>query len=219
MGRVLLPFSNVLVVPMAFGAAVLLAALLLGRFSGAHINPAVSVALTVAGRFPSSRLPGYLCAQFLGALVAAFILRLLLGNAAAVGSTLPAVGHAQAAAIETLLTLALVAVVLLAGLLPWAPRSLGALAVGTTVALEAYLAGPLTGASMNPARSLGPALAAGRTAELWIYLIGPAAGGVCAALALRATQLLAVRLKRRPEPGRIGLTMTGPDAGRFPQAL
>jgi aquaporin Z len=169
-------------VPLVFGLTVALAVRFLGPISGAHINPAVTVTLAASGRLPGVRVRDYLLAQSAGAVAAAFLLRLFLGEAGRVGATVPSVGVMPALFIEGALTLVLVTVVLAVALHPGCARRAPVL-LGGTVALEAYLAGPLTGASMNPARSLGPALASGELTGLWLYLVGPVAGGL-AALAL-----------------------------------
>jgi aquaporin Z len=154
----------------------------IGETSGAHVNPAVTVAFAARGNFPWRRVPGYLLAQFAGATAAAGLLRGLFGAAEASGRTLP--GHGIAAttafAIELILTFGLVTVIL--GTASGA-RNVGhnaAIAVGGYVCLAGLWASPVSGASMNPARSLGPALVGGGLGQAWIYLTGPLAGALLA---------------------------------------
>lgn len=154
----------------------------IGETSGAHLNPAVTIAFAVRGDFPWRRVLGYLLAQTAGAILAAALLRALFGTAGTLGATLPGRGIATGAAlaIETVLTFGLVTVIL--GTASGA-RNIGhnaALAVGGYVALAGLWASPVSGASMNPARSLGPAVLSGDLHDLWIYLIGPVAGGLIA---------------------------------------
>jgi aquaporin Z len=151
----------------------------MGTISGAHLNPAVSIAFALRQNFPWKRVPGYVAAQLVGSLLAATFLRASFGD---LGATLPAVGTSSATTvlIELVLTAGLVSVIL--GTASGA-RNIGAnaaIAVGGYVALAGLWAAPVTGASMNPARSLGPALVGGHWADWWAYLIGPIAGGIIA---------------------------------------
>ncbi|MHB8869466.1 MAG: MIP/aquaporin family protein [Thermoleophilia bacterium] len=172
-------------VALSFGVAVASAVICFGRVSGAHINPVVTLALACAGRFPWDRVPSYAAVQAAGALLAATILRVILGSGVSVGATLPSVSDGSAVLLEALLTAVLVAVVLLVVARPWITRPLAAVLIGSTVALEAWWAGPLTGASMNPARSFGPAVLSGNVDPLWVYVVGPAFGAVLGVLAVR----------------------------------
>jgi aquaporin Z len=154
----------------------------IGETSGAHLNPAVTVAFAARGHFPWWRVPGYLLAQLCGAVLAAGLLRALFGSAERSGGTFPGPGIATGAALvmEIVLTLGLVTVIL--GTASGA-RNVGhnaAIAVGGYVALAGLWASPVSGASMNPARSLGPALVGGDLHVVWIYLAGPVAGGLIA---------------------------------------
>ncbi len=153
----------------------------MGMVSGAHLNPAVTLSFALRGNFPWSRVAGYVVAQLVGAVAAALFLRGVFGNVAHLGATLP-VGVApwKATVIELLLTLGLVSVIL--GTASGA-RNVGAnaaLAVGGYIALAGLWAAPVTGASMNPARSLGPALVGGTWTAWWVYVAGPVAGGLVA---------------------------------------
>jgi MIP family channel proteins len=163
-------------VGLVWGLAVYGSATAFGPFSGAHMNPAVTLALWRAERFRARDVGPYLSIQAAGALAASvLLLALFRGSAGDLGSTRPAAGIAAAFSLELAMTFVLVLVVLRA------PPHLCPAAAGTVVALEAILGGPLTGASMNPARSLAPALVSGRFAGLWIYLLAPVLGALLAA--------------------------------------
>ncbi len=154
----------------------------MGMVSGAHLNPAVTLSFAARGNFPWSRVPGYVLAQLVGATAASLLLRALFGTVGHLGATLPGPGIATATAlvVEALLTLGLVSVIL--GTASGA-RNVGAnaaLAVGGYIALAGLWAAPVSGASMNPARSFGPELLAGDWTGWWAYLAGPLAGGLLA---------------------------------------
>jgi len=154
--------------------------------SGAHFNPVVSLAFALKGLFPVAWLAPYWVAQLAGALAAAIVLAVLFGQALAAGVSTPHVTAATALAIEALLSAILVTVIL--GTADRA-RIVGpnaAIAVGGTIALCGLIALPIEGASMNPARSIGPAVVAGRLADLWIYVLGPIAGAVLATVVTTA---------------------------------
>jgi len=154
----------------------------IGETSGAHLNPAVTVAFAARGHFPWRRVPGYVLAQLAGAVLAAALLRSLFGTAGRLGGTFPGprIGTGPALLMEIILTFGLMTVIL--GTASGA-RNVGhnaAIAVGGYVALAGLWASPVSGASMNPARSLGPALVSGDLHDVWIYLAGPLAGGLLA---------------------------------------
>ncbi|MGI8429028.1 MAG: MIP/aquaporin family protein [Solirubrobacteraceae bacterium] len=153
----------------------------IGGISGAHLNPAVTLAFAVRGDFPPRRALLYLAAQACGAMLAALALIALFGNVGHLGATLPHLGSVTSLAMEVVLTATLVLVILCTAAA--GPRLVGhnsALAVGATIALLGLFASPVSGASMNPARSLGPALIGGRMESYWIYLAGPVAGALIA---------------------------------------
>jgi aquaporin Z len=155
----------------------------MGTVSGAHINPAVTLAFAARGHFPWRRVPGYLVAQLIGALLAAIVLEWLYGGIAN-GRTAPGQGIEPWVAVmtEVLLTLGLLSVVF--GTAD-GPRNVGhnsALAIGFYVALAGMWAAPIDGASMNPARTLGPDLVAGDLSQTWIYIVGPIVGALVAVL-------------------------------------
>ena len=163
-----------------FGLVVMAMIYTLGDVSGAHLNPAVTLAFTVAGRFPGRQVPLYLGAQCLGALAASALLAHLFPGAKTLGETLPAGSAMQSLILEVVLTLVLMLVILQVSTGAREKGITAGLAIGATVGLEALFAGPICGASMNPARSLGPALVSGRLAEVWIYLVAPTLGALLA---------------------------------------
>lgn len=154
----------------------------LGDVSGAHFNPAVTLAFALRGDFPWIRVPGYWFVQLLGAVLAAALLRLLFGPVAHLGRTDPHYGMTSALIIELVLTMLLVTVILGTATRAKVVGPSAALAVGGTIAFAGLFAGPVSGASLNPARSLGPALVAGDLGFSWIYVVGPIAGGLLAVL-------------------------------------
>ena len=170
----------------------------IGETSGAHLNPAVTLAFAARGNFPWRRVPGYLAAQLAGAAAAAGLLRLLFGLAGGLGRTAPGhgIGSGTAVVVEAVLTFGLITVIL--GTASGA-RNVGhnaAIAIGGYVALAGLWASPVSGASMNPARSFGPALISGDLRYLWIYVAGPLAGCLLAlalAWALRGRPSAAAR--------------------------
>ncbi len=166
-----------------FLVTVLIAAI--GGISGAHINPAVTVALTLSGKFPSREAIPYVLAQCAGAAVGSILLLATLGNVINLGATIPSVPTGAAFAIEFWLSFVLMAAVVGASEDGrWAGGG-AAVAIGMAVALDVLMGGPLTGASMNPARSFGPALIGGRWDSHWIYWAAPMAGMTSAAFSLR----------------------------------
>ena len=171
---------------LAFAFVVAAMIFSLGHLSGAHINPAVTIAFWSAGRFPGREVLSYLGFQCAGATLAALTLRALLGNVAAVGATVPHIGVTSALAIEGLFSFILMFVIMAVATDDRVANGSAALAVGLTVGFCALL-GPMTGSSMNPARSLGPAVAAGTWTGHWIYWVAPVAGML---LAVRVYQFL-----------------------------
>jgi MIP family channel proteins len=174
-------------VGLVFGLIITVMIYAFGHISGAHFNPAVTLAFVLVRHFPVRRLIGYWIAQLVGAMLAAGCLRLLLGNVAHLGATLPtgSGGAWQSFGLETLLTFFLMIVIMAMATDTRAVGQAAALAIGATVALEALFAGPICGASMNPARSLGPALISGTWTAQWVYLLAPCLGAVAGALLYR----------------------------------
>jgi aquaporin NIP len=154
-----------------------------GHVSGAHYNPAVTIALTLARHFPLRDAVAYLGAQFAGAAAAALTLLAAWSDKPAhLGATVPSVGAGTALVYELVMTAFLVFVIFGVATDTRAVGVVAALAIGAAVGCDALFGGPLTGASMNPARSLGPALASGTWTDFWIYLLGPIAGGLAGGL-------------------------------------
>lgn len=170
-------------IAVAFGGIVASMILLLGRHSGAHINPAVSLALVAAGRTPVHTCAAYLVAQLTGGIAASMLLKALAPDHPTLGATSPSGPAWQSLLLEFVLTFVLMLVVLRTSK---APARVAALAIGTTVFLEAWIAGPICGASMNPARSLAPALAIGHLKHVWLYIIAPVAGATAAAVCYKS---------------------------------
>ncbi len=178
--------AGLLVIAGAFSLTVVAMIYAFGHISAAHFNPAVTVGLAAAGRFPWRYAGQYIVAQCAGALAASMIHRLLIGaQAAAVGygATLPTVDVGRAIGIEAFLTLFLVLVIISVATDKRVNGAVPGIAIGITVAICILFGGPLTGASMNPARSLGPAVFAGGAAlsQLWLYIVGTLLGAVAAA--------------------------------------
>ena len=163
--------------------------LFMGAVSGAHLNPVVTLAFAARRDFQWRRAPGYLVAQLVGAVLAALTLRATFGDAAHLGSTLPGPGFstAQAFVVEVLLTFGLVSTILGSSSSAQNLGPLSALAVGAYIALAGLWASPVSGASMNPARSAGPAIVDGHLGTVWIYLAAPTLG---AAVAVAAAMIL-----------------------------
>ena len=154
----------------------------MGKVSGAHLNPAVSIAFALRGDFPWRRVPGYIVVQLVGATLAALVLHAVLNVSSFYGSNYPAKGYSGAAAMwmEMILTLGLVSVIL--GTASGAQNIglLGAFGVGGYIALAGLWASPLSGASMNPARTFGPELVATNFTDFWVYAVGPIMGAILA---------------------------------------
>ena len=189
-------------VGLVFGLVIAAMVYATGHISGAHLNPAVTLGFVLARHFPPRRLVGYWLAQLAGATAAALNLRLVLGNVAHLGATAPAGsgGAWQSFALEVLLTFFLMFVIMAVATDARAVGQAAALAIGATVGLEALFAGPISGASMNPARSLGPALVSGSWTALWVYIVAPILGASAAALVyrwLRQASLAANATERR----------------------
>ncbi len=170
---------------IAPGAMVMAMILFMGRVSGAHFNPAVSFAFALRGDFPWRRVPGYVVAQLAGATLAVLFLQSVVDVSASNGATYPAtsVTHVAAFLMEVVLTFGLVSVILGTASGAQNVGVLGALGVGAYVALAGLWASPLSGASMNPIRSLAPDLVANDFTAYWVYLAGPLVGAAIAVLA------------------------------------
>lgn len=171
-------------VAAAFGLTIMTMIYALGHVSGAHFNPAVTAAFAVGRHFPMARVLPYWAAQVAGAIAGAALLRATLGDVP-LGVTQPAGSDVQALVWEVVLTLILMLVIVAVATDTRAVGQGAAIAIGGTVALAALVGGPISGASMNPARSLGPALVSGDLSDLWIYLVAPPTGAVVAVVVYR----------------------------------
>jgi MIP family channel proteins len=178
-----------LAVALAFGLALAIVVASIGHVSGAHVNPAVTLGMAATGKFPWRYAPIYVGAQLVGAVLAALATWITFGGEGARGeaklaATYPAqgVGDLQAFIVEILITFILVFVVMAVATDDRAPAAIAPIAVGFALAVGVFIAGPVTGGSVNPVRSLGPMIVAGDLTSVWLYVLGPIVGGVLAAV-------------------------------------
>lgn len=167
-------------VALTFGLIVLAMIYTFGDVSGAHINPAVTVGFAAARRFTWKEVPGYLVAQVLGAFFASALLRWLFPHDEKLGATLPAGSVVQSFILEMVLSFLLMLVILSVSTGAKEKGITAGIAIGAVIGLEAMFAGPICGASMNPARSLAPAVVSGHIESLWLYLLAPVIGAILA---------------------------------------
>jgi aquaporin NIP len=172
-------------VALAFGLTIGVMVYALGHVSGAHFNPAVSIGFAIGGHLPMGRALTYAVAQVTGAIAAALLLRLTLGPGVRLGVTQPSGSDLQAFVWESVLTFFLMLVITAVATDERAIGNAAALAIGGIVALGALVGGSISGASMNPARSFGPAVVSSELASIWIYLTAPIVGSSAAALVYR----------------------------------
>jgi aquaporin NIP len=163
-------------VSLAFGGVILIAVYSLGHISGAHLNPAVTFSFWLARRFPGREVAPYIAAQVAGATIGGFAIRAAVGSFAIFAATRPAIPVGAALSVEIVLSFFLMLVIMAVATDARVSGEVAGLAVGFIVMVDALMGGPLTGASMNPARSFGPALATGQWASHWIYWVGPLVG-------------------------------------------
>ena len=175
-------------VALAFGLTVMIMIYAVGDVSGAHFNPAVSLGFWWAGRLERAELGRYVGSQAAGEVAASLCLRVLLPESPTLGVTLPQVALGAAFAVEVAISFLLMFVILQLVLGSPSPKGVVGAAVGATIVCAALFAGPLTGASMNPARSLGPALVSGQLEGLWLFLLAPPIGALLAVQGCRATR-------------------------------
>jgi MIP family channel proteins len=168
-------------VAITFGLVIMAMIYAVGHISGAHLNPAVSLAFALNRHFPWTKLLGYWAAQLAGAFAAAALLRASLGNIAHVGATLPSGSERQSFLWEVVLTFFLMFVIMAVATDTRAVGEAAAIAIGATVGLDAMFGGPISGASMNPARSIGPAFVSGDLHALWVYIAAPLVGAALGA--------------------------------------
>jgi aquaporin NIP len=169
-------------VAITFGLVIMVMIYAVGHVSGAHLNPAVSLAFALSRHFPWTNLFGCWAAQLAGAFAAAAILRGPLGNIAHVGATLPSGSERQSFLWELVLTFFLMSVIMAVATDTRAVGEAAAIAIGGTVGLDAMFGGPISGASMNPARSIGRAFISGDLHALWLYILAPIAGAALGAV-------------------------------------
>ena len=169
-------------VALAFGLVIMVMVYATGHLSGAHINPAVTLGFTLTRHFPVRDAAAYVAAQLAGATIGAVVLLVVWSGAPAhLGATVPSVGAGQALVYELLLTSFLMFVIMAVATDTRAVGAAAAIAIGGTIGLDALFGGPVTGASMNPARSFGPALVTGEWRDFWVYAVGPLAGAAVGA--------------------------------------
>jgi MIP family channel proteins len=173
-------------IALTFGLIVMSMIYAIGDVSGAHMNPAVTVGFWYAKRFPGRLVAPYIISQVLGAFLASGLLRAMFMSHASLGTTLPAGSSLQSFLLETVLTAMLMFVILAVSSGAKEKGLMAGIAIGGLIGLEALFAGPICGASMNPARSLAPAVVSGSLTHLWIYLIAPLLGAVMGVLCCRA---------------------------------
>jgi aquaporin Z len=167
-------------IAITFGLVVMTMIYGLGSISGAHLNPAVSISFAIAKRFPAKELLPYIASQVAGAFLASLLLRYLFPLNDTLGATLPAGTASQSFILEFILSFFLMLVIINVATGSKEQGLFAGLAIGGVVALEAMFAGPVCGASMNPARSLAPAIVSGHTEHLWVYIIAPVTGAALA---------------------------------------
>jgi aquaporin NIP len=167
-------------VAITWGLIVMSSIYSIGNISGCHINPAVTIAFAMAGRFKARLLPGYIVSQFAGALLASLTLKFLFPNSSLLGATMPAGSEIQSFMLELFLTFFLMLVIMNVAHGNKEQGQFAGMAIGAVVGLEAMFAGPICGASMNPARSFAPALISGHLEHLWLYLVAPIMGAALA---------------------------------------
>jgi aquaporin Z len=175
-------------VALTFGMVVLAMIYTFGDISGAHLNPAVTVGFVAARRMPFRQAPIYLVAQVLGAVTASSLMRGLFPRSKLLGATLPLGSEVQSLALEAVLTFLLMLTILNVSTGAKEKGITAGIAVGAVIGLEAMFAGPICGASMNPARSFGPALLSMHFEHFWLYVVGPTVGALLATIACRCVQ-------------------------------
>ena len=185
-------------VALVFGLVVMAMVYAAGHLSGAHINPAVTLAFTLTRHFPAREAVAYIAAQLAGAVLAALLLLAAwTEQPAELGATVPHVGPGSALVYELVMTAVLMFVIMAVATDTRAAGAAAAIAIGGVIGLDALFGGPVTGASMNPARSFGPALASGTWTDFWVYLAGPVLGAGAGAIAYQVVRGEGPRAARR----------------------
>jgi MIP family channel proteins len=202
-------------VGLAFGLIITAMIYAFGHISGGHFNPAITLAFALVRDFPRRRLLFYWAAQFVGALLAILCLSLLLGNVASLGTTLPSSGNDEwgSFVLETVLTFFLMIVTMATTTDTRIVGPIAAFTIGSTITLEVLFAGPISGASMNPARSLAPALVSGTWTAQWVYLIGPFLGAIAGALVYRYTHEASTPSSTRLQEEKEIMPVSKPEGG------
>jgi len=172
-------------IALVFGLVVAAVIYSLGTISGAHINPAVTIAFWLANRFPGKKVAPYITAQILGAITASLVISIMFAEHTTLGATIPSGSYTQSFLLELILTFILMLTIINVATGSKEQGIMAGVAIGSVVALEALFAGPVSGASMNPARSIGPALISGNVSELWIYIAAPIIGASLSILCCR----------------------------------
>jgi aquaporin Z len=172
-------------IALTFGLVVMSLIYAFGEISGAHFNPAVTIAFTYAKKFPLKEVPKYIIAQCLGAILAAIILLILFPDNEFLGTTLPKIDVWRVFLFEVILTFFLMLVIINVSTGSKESGIMAGIAIGGVVWLEAQFAGPITGASMNPARSIGPAIVSGHIEHLWLYIFAPILGAILAVISCK----------------------------------
>ena len=167
-------------IAVTFGLIVMAMIYALGENSGAHLNPAVTIAFTVNGNFPVKEVLPYIISQLAGALAASAVLKLLFPSSVSLGATIPSGSNMQSFVLEYILSFFLMLVIINVAKGSKEQGLFAGIAIGSVVLLEAMFAGPVCGASMNPARSLGPAIVSGEMKQVWIYITAPVLGAITA---------------------------------------
>lgn len=182
------PNIGVLGIAIAFGVVVMAMIYTFGETSGAHINPAVTIGFAFAGRFDKKQVAPYIISQLLGAIAASYTLKLLFPDQLLYGNTLPSDGWLQSFLLEFILTFVLMFVILKVSSGSKETGTMAAIAIGGIVLIEALVFGPITGASMNPARSISPAIASLNFQDLWLYIVAPILGAIASVLVCPLTK-------------------------------
>ncbi|MBT2733484.1 MIP/aquaporin family protein [Bacillus sp. ISL-7] len=169
-------------IALTFGLVVMALIFTFGHLSGAHFNPAVTIGFLIHGDINKKDALYYIVTQLIAGIAASVTLFSLFGNIASLGTTLPRGSWGQSFILEFILTFFLMMVIFGSAVHGKAVKSFAGIAIGATVGLEAMFAGPICGASMNPARSIGPAVVSGTTQHLWVYIVATILGAACAAI-------------------------------------
>jgi aquaporin Z len=186
-------------IALTFGLIVLAMIYTFGDISGAHLNPAVTIGFWAAGRRLTRDVPLYILSQVLGAVAASVAMRFLFPQNRLLGATLPAGSESQSFVLEAILTFLLMLTILNVSTGAKEKGATAGIAIGSVIALEAMFAGPICGASMNPARSIAPAIVSGHLEHLWIYLAAPVLGATAATFACRCVREAGCCAQTKPE--------------------